>query len=115
MSIGTVIAYLNRVKAGTYRLPPAGSAAGFAEGSIHETLTRTLPRGVVACQSVEYRPGWIRPHRSSPDNLGSLAVGQQITLNVTLSGLLAGDQLDELGTDISFPAGTFNVSAITPG
>lgn len=52
---------------------------------------------------------------SSPDNLSDLKVGQQVTLQVSLSGASSANFLDSLTTDVAFPSGTFSISQISPG
>lgn len=45
---------------------------------------------------------------SSPDDLANLTVGQDITVNVTLSGLMASEELESLGADIPIDDAVFS-------
>ena len=52
---------------------------------------------------------------SSPDDLNSVMLGQTVTVNVGLSGLAAGDELDFLAATIGYNPARFGVPSISPG
>jgi hypothetical protein len=53
---------------------------------------------------------------SSPDDLLNLSINQEFTIDVSLSGLVPGDQLDLLSADILFPTSVLSVVNLpTPG
>jgi hypothetical protein len=52
---------------------------------------------------------------STSDNLTDIAIGQSVTLNVNLSGVLLGDELNFLGATVTYDSSRFGLPTINAG